>query len=66
MGQTHNTDDVVSSLDMTSSTRKAVVVGAGPVGCLAAIALAKQGWVVDVYEGRPGATLALVGVGLNY
>ncbi|PAV23635.1 FAD NAD-P-binding domain-containing [Pyrrhoderma noxium] len=32
--------------------RKAVVVGAGPVGCLAALALVKQGWVVDIYEGR--------------
>ena len=43
-----------SSMDAPSSTRKAVVVGAGPVGCLCAIALAKQGWSVDVYEGRPG------------
>lgn len=34
--------------------RKAVVVGAGPVGCLAALALVKQGWVVDIYEGRSG------------
>lgn len=38
----------------SSTTRKAVVVGAGPVGCLAAIMLAKQGWNVVVYEGRPG------------
>jgi kynurenine 3-monooxygenase len=36
------------------SGRKAVVVGAGPVGCLAAMALAKRGWRVDLYEGRPG------------
>jgi len=35
--------------------RKAIIVGAGPVGCLAAIALANQGWTVEVYEGRPGA-----------
>ena len=35
--------------------RKAVVVGAGPVGCLAAIALANSGWAVEVYEGRTGA-----------
>lgn len=35
--------------------RTAVVVGAGPVGCLSAIALAKQGWNVEIYEGRPGA-----------
>jgi len=35
--------------------RRAVVVGAGPVGCLAAIALANKGWSVEVYEGRAGA-----------
>ena len=35
--------------------RRAVIVGAGPVGCLAAIALAKKGWSVEVYEGRAGA-----------
>jgi len=35
--------------------RKAVIVGAGPVGCLAAIALANRGWLVEVYEGRAGA-----------
>lgn len=34
--------------------RKAVVVGAGPVGCLTAIALANKGWSVEVYEGRAG------------
>jgi 2-polyprenyl-6-methoxyphenol hydroxylase-like FAD-dependent oxidoreductase len=36
------------------SGRNAVVVGAGPVGCLAAISLAKSGWNVQIYEGRPG------------
>ncbi|KAI0647166.1 FAD/NAD-P-binding domain-containing protein [Trametes meyenii] len=41
----------------TNITRKAVVVGAGPVGCLAAMALAKQGWSVDIYEGRPDMRL---------
>lgn len=30
----------------------AVVVGAGPGGALAAIALAQQGWAVDVVEAR--------------
>ena len=35
--------------------RKAVIVGAGPVGCFAAIALANKGWSVDLYEGRAGA-----------
>ena len=34
--------------------RKAVIVGAGPVGCLAAISLANKGWSVEVYEGRAG------------
>lgn len=42
-------------MDSKSTIRKAIIVGAGPVGCLAAMALAKQGWTVDVYEGRPGA-----------
>ncbi|KAG5646675.1 hypothetical protein DXG03_002665 [Asterophora parasitica] len=37
---------------MSSSPRKVVVVGAGPVGCLAAMAFAKQGWSVELYEGR--------------
>src|SRR6266699_5121390 len=34
--------------------KKLVVVGAGPVGCLVAIALANMGWVVEIYEARPG------------
>ncbi|KAF8797942.1 FAD/NAD(P)-binding domain-containing protein [Phlegmacium glaucopus] len=46
----------MSSITPTSS-RKAVVVGAGPVGCLAAMALAKRGWRVDLYEGRPDMRL---------
>lgn len=37
--------------------RKAVIVGAGPVGCLTAIALANRGWTVEVYEGRAGGAL---------
>lgn len=37
--------------------RKAVVVGAGPVGCLCAISLAKMGWSVEIYEGRPDMRL---------
>ncbi|KAI1795758.1 FAD/NAD(P)-binding domain-containing protein [Ganoderma leucocontextum] len=40
-----------------SNTCKAVVVGAGPVGCLAAMSLAKMGWSVDIYEGRPDMRL---------
>ncbi|KAH7914995.1 hypothetical protein BJ138DRAFT_1110079 [Hygrophoropsis aurantiaca] len=39
------------------SSRKVVIVGAGPVGCLAAIALANLGWNVDVYEARPDLRL---------
>ncbi|KAJ7905400.1 FAD/NAD-binding domain-containing protein [Mycena olivaceomarginata] len=38
---------------MSLRPRKAVVVGAGPVGCLAAIALARRGWQVELFEGRP-------------
>ncbi|KAJ7740693.1 hypothetical protein DFH07DRAFT_838794 [Mycena maculata] len=38
---------------MSSRVRKAVVVGGGPVGCLAAISLARRGWEVELYEGRP-------------
>lgn len=41
-------------LDAKNRVRKVVVVGAGPVGCLAAMSLAKMGWKVDVYEQRPG------------
>ncbi|KAF9483907.1 FAD/NAD(P)-binding domain-containing protein [Pholiota conissans] len=42
----------------TTTSKRAVVVGAGPVGCLAALALAKRGWSVDLYEGRPDIRLA--------
>ncbi|KAF8921410.1 FAD/NAD-P-binding domain-containing protein [Mucidula mucida] len=41
-----------------SSPREALIVGAGPVGCLAALALAKRGWRVSLYEGRPDPRLA--------
>ncbi len=37
-----------------STSRKAAIVGAGPVGSLSAIVLAKRGWSVSLYEGRPG------------
>lgn len=49
--------------EMASTTpppRKAVVVGAGPVGCLSAISLAKMGWTVEIYEGRPGTVNLVV------
>ncbi|KAJ6544041.1 FAD/NAD-P-binding domain-containing protein [Mycena capillaripes] len=36
---------------------KALVVGAGPVGCLSAIALANLGWHVTIYERRSASSL---------
>ena len=36
-------------------TRRAIVVGSGPVGCLSALSLSKAGWSVTVYEARSGA-----------
>ncbi|KAF8478628.1 FAD/NAD-P-binding domain-containing protein [Russula ochroleuca] len=38
-------------------TKKLIVVGAGPVGCLAAIALANMGWEVEIYDTRPDMRL---------
>jgi glycine/D-amino acid oxidase-like deaminating enzyme len=38
---------------MTES-RRVSVIGAGPVGCLAAALFAKRGWEVNVWEVRPG------------
>lgn len=38
------------------SPRTALIAGAGPVGCLTALALAHQGWQVSVWEGRPGSS----------
>jgi ribulose 1,5-bisphosphate synthetase/thiazole synthase len=38
----------------TSHQKKAIVAGAGPVGCLTALSLAKKGWIVELWEGRPG------------
>lgn len=35
-------------------TTKCLVVGAGPVGALAAIYAAKRGWDVEVYDLRGG------------
>ncbi|KAJ7109285.1 FAD/NAD-P-binding domain-containing protein [Mycena epipterygia] len=40
-------------MSQSPRVKKAVVVGGGPVGCLAAIALAKRGWQVELFEGRP-------------
>lgn len=36
-----------------SQRSRAAVIGAGPVGCLAALSLAARGFEVDVYERRP-------------
>ncbi|KAG1756543.1 uncharacterized protein EDB91DRAFT_1093247 [Suillus paluster] len=41
-----------------SNSRKVVVIGAGPVGCLAAIAFAKMNWQVEIYEARPDLRLS--------
>ncbi|KAL7412761.1 hypothetical protein BDY24DRAFT_415724 [Mrakia frigida] len=35
------------------SRKKAIVIGAGPVGCLTALSLANNGWEVEIWEGRP-------------
>ena len=36
-----------------SRDQHAIVVGAGPAGSLAALALARQGFRVDIFEKRP-------------
>lgn len=38
-------------------TRKAIIAGAGIVGCSTALALAESGWEVSVVEGQPGPGL---------
>lgn len=52
-----NVSDVPLASAMSSTTpthRKVVVVGAGPIGCLAAMAFDKRAWRVDLYESRSG------------
>lgn len=51
---------------MDNHLRKAVVVGAGPVGCLAAMALTREGWEVDIYEGRPGTSRSTINLPLLF
>ncbi|KAI9510863.1 FAD/NAD-P-binding domain-containing protein [Russula earlei] len=46
-----------AELDTPTMTRKLIVVGAGPVGCLAAMSFAKMGWSVEIYEARPDMRL---------
>ena len=63
-GDTHLIDQIYIWIDLitnlhttmsnTSTHRNVVVVGAGPIGCLAAMAFAKRGWCVDLYESRSG------------
>ena len=48
-----------------TNPKKAVVVGAGPVGCLAALGLAKRGWSIEIYEGRPGERSCKISGGMN-
>ncbi|KAG6376447.1 hypothetical protein JVT61DRAFT_2435 [Boletus reticuloceps] len=47
----------MSQHQQADKARTVIVVGAGPVGCLAAICLAKMGWNVDIYEARPDLRL---------
>jgi kynurenine 3-monooxygenase len=43
-------------MEMDETKPKCLVVGAGPVGALAALYAAKRGWKVEVYELRGGIT----------
>lgn len=56
----HRSPASMQSSEKPKQTRKVVVVGAGPVGCLAALSFAKMGWHVEVYEGRPGMSLYIL------
>ena len=39
---------------MTARPRKALVIGAGPVGALTALSLHRRGWEVEIWESREG------------
>lgn len=41
-------------MDSPTKKKKAIVVGAGPVGALAALYFSHAGWEVEVYELRGG------------
>lgn len=41
-------------MSKSESPRKVLVVGAGPVGSLAALLLHQRGWQVEVWDGRDG------------
>lgn len=42
-------------MDDSKETKKVVVVGAGPVGSLAALYFSYAGWEVELYELRGGS-----------
>ena len=44
----------------TARQRKALVVGAGPVGALTALSLHRRGWEVEIWESRDGKSLSVV------
>lgn len=44
---------------MMDTSQKLVVIGAGPVGALAALYGAQRGYDVEVYELRPGTCACL-------
>jgi len=39
--------------------RKALVVGAGPVGALTALSLHRRGWEVEIWESRDGMSFSV-------
>jgi hypothetical protein len=47
----------MTSSSPSSRPRKALIIGAGPVGSLTALSLHKRGWQVEVWEGRDGEYL---------
>lgn len=49
----HVTSNVSNEQRFAGRDQHAIVIGAGPAGSLAAMALAKQGFKVDVFEKRP-------------
>jgi kynurenine 3-monooxygenase len=42
------------SITQQQRKRKALVIGAGPVGALTALSLHRRGWEVEVWESREG------------
>lgn len=40
-------------INSSNLTSKIIIVGAGPVGCILAVILARSGFQVDIYESRP-------------